>query len=490
MQAWTAKNLDLEQRKNIAINVVANYQTITAAANENNVSRKFVGQQRDKALQGISNNFKEQDNNILFYVPVTKSWLQQMVLSLTMFCKSSYRNTINILDYLFDFPISVGSIFNIVHKASDNAKKLNDAQDLSNIKEAAIDEIFLNNDPILTGIDLHSTYCFLLKDEDNRDGETWGKHLNLLKEQGLNPNKFIADFGSGLRLGLNLAYTGTPCNGDVFHVLFDLKKLSRYFKNRKKSRDTILVELSTKFDKAKHPEKKEKLLNQIQIAKSDAVKFDHLSSSIATLVDWMAHDVLSIAGSNPIERKELYDFIVAEIKLLEKIHPHRIKASRVTLENNRDNILAFTVEMDQEFTELANIFDVTKNDIWNLCELHRCQRFSDKYYQRSEKIRDVLGSKKYIILMGLIGQIIKSTTRSSSLVENLNSRIRPFCNLRKQMGENFSELLKFFINHNPLSCSRKKERQNKTPAEMLNKKSHPYWLEMLEFDRVLPIISI
>lgn len=143
--------------------------------------------------------------------------------------------------------------------------------------------------------------------------------------------------------------------------------------------------------------------------------------------------------------------------------------------------------MDKEFEDLAKIFGVSIKDVWTLCELHRCQRFSEKYFKRSAKIKSVLGSNNYILLMGLVGQIVRSTTRASSLVENLNGRIRPFCDLRKQMGNNFSELLKFFLNHNPLVCSRKKERKNKTPAEILNQKKHPHWMEMLGFDRVLPI---
>ena len=84
-----------------------------------------------------------------------------MVLSLTMLSKASYRNTISILDYLFNYKISIGGIFNIINKASNNAEEINNNQDLSNIKEAAIDEIFLNNQPILTGVDLYSTYCFM-----------------------------------------------------------------------------------------------------------------------------------------------------------------------------------------------------------------------------------------------------------------------------------------------------------------------------------------
>jgi hypothetical protein len=326
-----------------------------------------------------------------------------------------------------------------------------------------------------------------LKDEDDREGITWEKNLVILKDQGLNPDKFIADLGNGLRLGLNLAYDETPCHADVFHILFDLKKLSLYFKNREKSRKTLLQKLLSKLEKANNPEKIEELSKQIAIATDDAIKFKHLASSISILVDWMAHDVLSVAGSDPESRGVLYDFVVEELKILEKLHPHRIKASRTTLENHKKIILAFTNDMDKEFEDLAKAFNTSKEDVWLLCELHRCQRFSETYYNRSEKIKAKLGSKVYTLLMGLVGQVISTTTRASSLVENLNSRIRPFCNLRKQMGDNFSELLKFFLNHNPLVCSRKKERKNKTPAEILNKKEHACWLELLGFQQVLPV---
>lgn len=485
-----AKHLNSEQRKTIALQVVSNSKTITESAKENKTSRKFIKTQTDQALIGIDRSFREHEDKILFYLPITKPWIRQAAVAFTLFCKASYRNTQGLLDYLFHYKMSLGTVFNTLSTAGTNAAKINKEQDLSKIKEGSIDEMFLNNNPILTGIDLHSTYCFLLKEESDREGDTWEKNLLELKDRGLDPNKFIADFGSGLRMGLDLAYNDTPCNGDVFHVLFNLKNLSRYFKNRVKSRNTIVKQLSEKLEKAKKPEKIEELNRKIDIAKKDAEKFSFLSSNISTLVDWMAHDVLSIAGSDPKSRSMLYDFIVEELKALEAIHHHRIRASRIALENQKNDILAFTFEMDQEFSELAKVLNIAKEDVWEICELHRCERFSEKYYKRSKRLRNLLGGKQYVLLMGLVGQIIKTTTRASSLIENLNGRIRPFCNLRKQMGTNFSELLKFFLNHNPLVCSRKKDRKNKTPSEILNQKKHPHWLEMLGFEPVQPVAFI
>ena len=61
MQDCAAKNLNSEQRKNTALDVVSNSKTITQAANDNNASRKFIKGQRDKALEGIERSFKEEE---------------------------------------------------------------------------------------------------------------------------------------------------------------------------------------------------------------------------------------------------------------------------------------------------------------------------------------------------------------------------------------------------------------------------------------------
>lgn len=405
-------------------------------------------------------------------------------------CKASYRNIKQCLETLFNYDISVGTVFNIAQQAIEAAKKINNTQDLSNIAGATVDELFHLNKPTLTGADLHSTFCFLLADEDSRDGGIWTNKLLELKKQGLDPKKFIADFGNGLREGIATVYEDTPCNGDVFHVLYYLKNMVRYFKNALKSRKSYLQQLEGKFSKIstnldhnKNLIKTRDLNEKIMLAEEEIDKFELLAANTSTLVSWMMHDVLSVAGPNKETRIELYDFILEELKKLQQIYQHRIQGAYTFLNDNKPEILSFVDDLEQEFSKLAKIFNLPITDIWELCELCRCLRFSEKYYQRSEKIRRKFGENQYILLLGLVGQIVTSTTRASSIVENLNGRIKPYYEIRKQIGRGFNELLRFFINHTPLSCSRKKERKNKTPAELLMKQAHSSWLEMLGFKK-------
>jgi len=67
--------------------------------------------------------------------------------------------------------------------------------------------------------------------------------------------------------------------------------------------------------------------------------------------------------------------------------------------------------------------------------------------------------------------------------EKLNSRLRLCFNMRREIGHGYLDLLPFFLNHKPFLRSSKAHRVGKLPAEILNGKPHPHWLEMLGYTR-------
>ncbi|WP_218827392.1 hypothetical protein, partial [Caballeronia sordidicola] len=114
--------------------------------------------------------------------------------------------------------ISLGTVHNIHQRAAQRAIAVNNSVELSPIRVGLHDELFQGSQPVLAGIDAASTYCYLLATVDHRDGDTWAVHLLDLKARGLSPHYTIADAGTGLRAGQKLAWPGTPCHGDVFHI--------------------------------------------------------------------------------------------------------------------------------------------------------------------------------------------------------------------------------------------------------------------------------
>ncbi len=49
-------------------------------------------------------------DGVLFYLPVTKAWLRQLVLALVLIGHSSYRAVVELLRDLFDYHISLGNV--------------------------------------------------------------------------------------------------------------------------------------------------------------------------------------------------------------------------------------------------------------------------------------------------------------------------------------------------------------------------------------------
>ncbi len=80
-------------------------------------------------------------------------------------------------------------------------------------------------------------------------------------------------------------------------------------------------------------------------------------------------------------------------------------------------------------------------------------------------------------------RVLEGTERTSSMAENLHSRISPYLFVRKQVGNGFLNLLRFFLNHEKIERSEKSFRHQKTPAHILTGQEHPHWVEMLGFKR-------
>ena len=59
---------------------------------------------------------------------------------------------------------------------------------------------------------------------------------------------------------------------------------------------------------------------------------------MALLARWLRDDILSVAGPEYAIRRDLLDFVVAELRARESACPHRIRPVRTLLEKQRDNL--------------------------------------------------------------------------------------------------------------------------------------------------------
>jgi len=480
-----AATLSPRTRKSIGIEALARTIPITHLANKHQVSRKFVYQQSNKAQAALDESFapSQGDDDVLFHLPVTKSWLYQLILGLVLICHSSYRGVVELFRDLFDTPISIGTVHNRLQETADKAAKINQAQDLSAIEVGLHDEIYHADKPVLVGVDAASTYCYLLQGAERRDEDTWGCHLLDVMEQGFAPNYTIADGGSGLRAGQKAAMPEVPCHGDVFHIQQQFEQVANGLIRRVLGAETRLIKQAQQMANTSLKDiVEQKLLSQQLLAEQREQALIYLAQDIKTLLGWFSHDVMALAGPVLAVRQELFDFVVSELQQREDERYPAIRKLRKALRNQRDQLLAFSGVLDQKLAEIAEDFELPLQAVRDVCLLHRKHNTSNAYWERWNQLHSQL-SGKFRGVMEAVDEALKETPRASSMVENLNSRLRNYFFLRRSLGDNYLSLLQFSLNHRQFMRSLKPERVGKSPKQLLTGEVHPHWLELLGFKR-------
>jgi hypothetical protein len=459
---------------------------ISHIAQDQHVSRKFVYQQLDKAHQGLALVFDPpaSPEDLLFWLPVTRPWLRQLVLGLVLICHSSVRGVRELLSDLFDHPVSIGTVHNILQQAVNQARRINQQQDLSLVHIGAHDEIFQAGNPVLVGACVHSTYCYLLSQEEHRDGDTWGVRLLELRDKGFAPQATIADFGGGLRKGQQQALPDVPCRGDIFHALRDFQTLVSYLDNRAYQAIATLEDLQRRqqhFENRKG-RKDRSLAMKAAMCLREQQRAITLADDVSILLSWWQKDVLAVAGPAYGKRQALYDWIVGELLALEPRCPHKIGPVRRLLGNQRDALLAFAEQLDGDMGRLADELQIAPELVREALAVQQMDELRPARWQREKELWRQLGDK-YALLRSEVEQLAAGVVRASSVIENLNSRLRNYFFLRKQLGQDYLVLLQYYLNHRRFTRSEHQERVGKSPRELLSGEKHGHWLELLGYQR-------
>ena len=207
-----------------------------------------------------------------------------------------------------------------------------------------------------------------------------------------------------------------------------------------------------------------------------------LAQDVKTLLGWFSQDVLALAGSSRAERQKLFDFIETELQQRAGKQYPTIRKLRKALHNQRDQLLAFAGVLDQKLVDIAQRFELPRQAVRDVCLLHRKPITSNAYWERWNQLHSQLSNKFHAVIEA-VDKALEQTPRASSMVENLNSRLRNYFFLRRSLGDDYLSLLQFFINHRRFLRSRVPERAGKSPKELLTGETHSHWLELLGFER-------
>jgi hypothetical protein len=477
-----ARGLGAEERGKLGVQALAGVETITALALANGVSRKFVSEQKSVVQEAVEQVFaaRNGEGKVLFTLPVTQKWLEQFMLELVLVGRSSTRAVWEIIADLFPTTVAVGTIHNVVRTAALAACAANAQEDLSGIRVGAHDEIFQAGQPVLGGVDVRSTYCYLLHLATGRGETDWGVPLLELGAKGLHLSSTIADFAPGLRAGQAAAWPGVRCDGDVFHVTLEAGRVATYLEHRALGAMARTEHLAAKMRRAKKKQRGQHLSAQLGAARREESAAVQVADDVACLVQWLREDVLALVGADLATRQELYDWIVAELRLREPQAPHRLGPLCGLLENWRAEILGFVAALEEQLAGLAGEFQVATATVRQVYELEGWVLEDPRRWEQEAVLRRQLGAR-FHLLQAAVQNCLEQVVRASSVVENLNSRLRCYFYLRRELGPLYLELLRFFLNHRRFQRSRRSERVGRSPAEILTGQTHPHWLTMLGY---------
>jgi hypothetical protein len=181
-------------------------------------------------------------------------------------------------------------------------------------------------------------------------------------------------------------------------------------------------------------------------------------------------------------RRDLFDFVVAELRTREPAYSQRIRAVRIMLENQRDNLLAFAVDLDRDPETLARKWQISTATAREVFAIQALTQWDRTRWPREAAMRETLRGRYYGVCVD-VRALFDRVERASSLVENLISRLRAYFFLRRQLGSGYLMLLQFFLNHRRYLRSEDPSRVNRSPAELLTGRPHNHWLELLGYTR-------
>ena len=170
--------------------------------------------------------------------------------------------------------------------------------------------------------------------------------------------------------------------------------------------------------------------------------------------------------------------MVAELRARVPQCPHRLGPVCAYLANQRAAVLAFAQQLDADLAAVAADFQVPVAVARAVLAVQELDLRDRRRWPQEAALRQQLRGRFYG-LTEAVAAVARGTVRASSVVENLNSRLRNYFFLRRHLGSGYLHLLQFFLNHRRFLRSEHPERVYQSPAELLTGHAHAHWLELL-----------
>lgn len=425
--------------------------------------------------------------------------LDARVLSLYLDTEASLSGVRRALKNLFGQQVCIGRISEILNTYGC---LLESSEAVTHRVQFISDEIFIGS-PILVTVEPLSGYILSLELVDSRDKETWGAcWIELIDNETGHIERIIADQAKGLLGGIELLCDDSGqakviFQGDMFHIIMRL--VAGITQAKRKAYSAIEEEYDAlgKFERAKSERVLQHRLEKYEKAHAVAEKWIQWYDESVYLFREL-QEVLRIMDMKRGELRRKAD-VLAEVEtileLLEaEIGAEKIQKGACYIRKHQHALLQYFDEVEAAAEELHEA--IPEDDVRQcVFRLYACQQHLYTAYgqhKRSlhaqkaaleQRLSELVGEAEYRRVSHLVEQTLSSIIRSSSMVENTNSRLRRFFDsARRQINQARLNLIRFYLNHKLFERGR---RVGKTATQLFHgdEASSEDWLSILLFKK-------
>ena len=364
----------------------------------------------------------------------------------------------------------------------------------------ADDEVFAKSQPILITVDPMSSAILRIERVDRRTADKWSDHLGDILNHGFFPRLVTSDAGTAIVSAHNATLPETAWQLDTFHGI--AHRLGDWDRRLEKSAYTTIEAVNDRENtlaSAKNDSVINKRLNRCFEADKKAAQAIDLYDDFHYLYQHLIHQLNTFDSSGrlrqPEQAKENMEII---LDLMESLGHKTIKKKVVSIKKTLSNLLTY---FDDAAIALKNCQELTKNDD-ALCALTLAWQWHKtviKSKVTSRKHKAIEQEKLHLELAALfIGNMEKYANlkegiyaeldqiiQASSMVECINSILRPYLNTSKNhVTQAFLNTFMFYHNHRRYHAGK---RKGKTPMEILTAKEQKEdWITLL-FKAIKPL---
>jgi hypothetical protein len=459
------------------------YGKMTEIANSYRISRTFLYQLLLMATLQLETLFS--DEKLLFQKG--HRHLESLLLLLRLEGNCSLLSIASILKALEYHPNSVGYLSQFFHSAGQT---LSSTLVIPSKKVVFYlsDEIFAMHTPILVTIDARSTTILNIELASDRSADTWRAHFEALADHQFFSLGMASDRGLGLVAGYQAACDMALWVADYFHEFRDLFEVLHQLERKAYAAIGQEDDAAHKFARAKSEANLAKRLHQYDTAHHACEQAMALYDQLAMLLH-LLREALQLCS--PHGRLRTVENVRAELTLLFDMIAaldcaaitHTLKPLRTAL----DDIVAPFVQAEAMHAELRAVVPHDALDClvlaWHHDHLVYQSGSKPKRYHQKERdfwwacAEGLLGNA-FDPLKALVFDKLDTIVRASSLVEMVNSLIRPYLNSCKgQITQETLNLIMFYHNHRRYKSGK---RQGKAPIELLTGEPlEASWWELL-----------